>query len=140
MQFAARFEADSETDGGFTVTFRDIPEAITQGDTREEARAMAVDALVTALDFYIEDARAVPAATPAQAGEEWVSLPLSVEAKVLLLNEMVQQRLRPADLARKLGVKPQEVTRIVDLHHTTKIDTLAEAFGAVGRRLELHVA
>lgn len=138
MKYAAKFE--SEAEGGYSVTFRDIPEAITQGETLEEARAAASDALVTALDFYIEDGRAVPGATQAQADEEWVALPVSVEAKVLLLNEMVAQRVRPADLARKLGVRPQDVTRMTDLHHTTKIDTLADAFRAVGRTLELRVA
>lgn len=37
-------------------------------------------------------------------------------------------------------MKPQEVTRIVDAHHATKIDTLADAFVALGRRLELRMA
>ena len=34
-----------DPDGGFTVTFRDVPEAITEGDTREEALLRAEDAL-----------------------------------------------------------------------------------------------
>lgn len=58
FKFLARFEPAPE--GGFVVTFRDVPEAITQGDTLEEARAMAVDALVTSMDFYLEDGREVP--------------------------------------------------------------------------------
>ena len=44
MDFPALFEPDPG--GGFTVTFRDVPEAITQGDTIEEARAAAADALL----------------------------------------------------------------------------------------------
>ena len=36
-----------ERDGGFVVTFRDIPEAITQGKTVEDALVMAKDALET---------------------------------------------------------------------------------------------
>jgi antitoxin HicB len=43
-------------DGGFVVTFKDIPEAITQGETEAEALSPARDALETALDFYFEDA------------------------------------------------------------------------------------
>jgi antitoxin HicB len=47
-------------EGGFVVSFPDVPEAITQGDTREAALSNAVEALETALDFYIEDKRPLP--------------------------------------------------------------------------------
>ncbi|MGO4396344.1 hypothetical protein AB4Z46_33860 [Variovorax sp. M-6] len=43
-------------------------------------------------------------------------------------------------MARATGVKPQEVTRILELHHATKIDTLADAFDALGYRLDLKVS
>ncbi len=45
----------------------------------------------------------------------------------------------PVDLARTMHVKPQEITRIMNLHHATKIDTLAAAFGALGRQLDIRV-
>lgn len=137
LKFPARFEPADE--GGYTVTFRDIPEAITQGDDLAESRTMAVDALVTAMDFYVEDKRLVPAPSKAQKGEELVDLPACVSAKVLLLNVYLQSGKRPSDLARAMGIKPQEVTRLLDLHHATKIDTLADAFGALGYELALDV-
>lgn len=77
-------------DGGFVVTFDDIPEAITQGDTEGEALAAAKDALESALDFYFEDKRAVPAPSKARRGQNVIELPASLSAKVLLLNEFVQ--------------------------------------------------
>ncbi len=117
LKFPARFEAQPE--GGYTVTFRDIPEAITEGDSIEEARAMAVDALVTAMDFYVEGKRQVPQPSKAQKGEELVSLPASIAAKVMLLNLFLQSEKRPSDLARAMGIKPQEVTRLLDLNHAT---------------------
>lgn len=138
MKYAATFKPTER--GGFVVTFRDIPEAITQGDTEAEALDMAADALLTAMDFYFEDRRPVPAPSKAKAGERLIGLPLSVSAKVLLLNEMLTQGVRPADLARLMGIKPQEVTRIIDLEHATKIDTLAAAFKALGKELSLDVA
>ena len=134
--YPAKFEPDGD---GFVVTFRDIPEAITQGDSLAEAREAARDALVTAMDFYVEDGRPVPAPSKAQKGEELIALPLSISAKVLLLNEMAAAHIRPADLAKAMAVHPQEVTRLLDLHHTTKIDTLAAAFAALGKRVELRV-
>lgn len=48
------------TDGGFFVSFPDVPEALTQGDTYEDALAMAADALATALEFYTDDNLPVP--------------------------------------------------------------------------------
>jgi antitoxin HicB len=50
----------------------------------------------------------VPAPSPAELGERLVSLPASLSAKVLLLNEVVASGVRPADLARRMGVTPQD--------------------------------
>jgi antitoxin HicB len=136
-KYPARFEPAEE--GGFVVTFRDIPEAITEGDTLDEAREMAADALLTAMDFYFEGKRKVPEASKAKKDEELVDLPVSAAAKVLLLNEMIGQRVTAAELARRLNTSPQVVNRIIDIHHSTKIDTLAEALEALGKRLEIGV-
>ncbi|MBB5444680.1 MULTISPECIES: type II toxin-antitoxin system HicB family antitoxin [unclassified Paraburkholderia] len=136
LRYPAVFEPDS---GGFVVTFRDIPEAITQGDSLEEARSMAADALFTAMDFYFEDKRPVPKPSKAKKGEELIALPASVSAKILLLNEMIAQKVTPAELARRLDTSPQVINRIVDIGHATKIDTIAEALEALGKHLEIAV-
>lgn len=137
MKYPANFRLSES--GRYIVSFRDIPEANTQAETESEALEMAADALLTAMEFYFEDRRSVPAPSELLEGERLVSLPLSVSAKVLLLNEMISQKTRPADLARLMNLKPQEVNRIIDLEHSTKIDTLASAFGVLGRELDLVV-
>lgn len=139
MKFPVTLTRD-KNDGGFVVTFTDIPEAITQGDTLEEALAMAQDALETALEFYFEDKRAVPVPSKAKRGQNIIELPASLSAKVLLLNEMVIQNIRPAELARRLNTTPQEVNRLTNLRHTTRIDGIAAALHAMGRSLEISVA
>ena len=139
MRFPVTLTPD-KVDGGFVVTFPDIPEAITQGDTVEEALAMAQDALETALEFYFEDKRAVPAPSKPKRGQNVIELSASLSAKVLLLNEMVTQNVRPAELARRLNTTPQEVNRLTNLRHTTRIDGIAAALHAMGRRLEISVA
>lgn len=138
MRYPAKFTHAKE--GGFVVAFRDIPEAITQGDSLEEATAMAEDVLVSAMDFYFEDHRAVPPPSPPKRGERLIELPPSVAAKVLLLNELVVSGLSNIELARRMGTRPQEVQRIVDLNHATKIDTIAAALAALGKRLDVRVA
>lgn len=136
MRFPAKIEPDGD---GFMVSFPDIPEALTCGDTYDEAVSMAHDALLTAMDFYFEDRRAVPEPSKAAKGQVLISLPASVSAKVLLLNEMVRQNVRPIDLASRMGTTKQEVNRLTDLKHATKIDTIAKALETMGLDLELAV-
>ena len=69
-----------------------------------------------------------------------IDLPPSVSAKVLLLNEMIAQKVTNAELARRIGIRPQEMQRVVDLGHATKIDTVAKAMHALGRRLDVIAA
>lgn len=64
------------TEGGFVVTFRDVPEAITQGEDAIDAIAMGVDALYSARDFYIEDNR--PMNEPSARRDDEVLVPLYV--------------------------------------------------------------
>ena len=125
---------------GWLATFVDIPEALTSGATKEEALEMARDALETAMEFYFEDGRIVPLPSVAKRGQIMIPLPTSISAKVLLLNEMLSQKVKPAELARRLGTRPQEVNRIVDLRHATKIDTLAAAFLALGKHLTFQIS
>ncbi|WP_068634920.1 type II toxin-antitoxin system HicB family antitoxin [Thauera butanivorans] len=135
MFYPAQFEEAPE--GGFVVTFRDIPEAITQGDTEAEAMEMAEDALLSSIEFYLEERRQVPAPSVAKAGDRPVHLPASAAAKVLLLNEQIAQGVSNAELARRLGTRPQEIQRITNLSHATKIDTIDRALRALGRELTL---
>jgi len=122
------------------VTFPDIPEAITQGDNRVHALEMAREALELAMDFYFDDRRPVPAPSKPKRGQAVVELPPSVSAKVLLLNEMLRQKVRPAELARRIGTTPQEVNRLTNIRHTTRIDRVDTALRALGKRLLIRVA
>lgn len=136
MKYPASFTPDGEK---ILVAFRDIPEALTQGDDEADALTMAMDGLITAMDFYFEDRRRVPPPSKPQRGERLIALPVIVSAKVHLLNELLAQNVRPADLARRMSTTPQEVNRILDLGHATKIDTVAFALSALGRDLDLVV-
>jgi antitoxin HicB len=127
------------THGGYVVTFPDFPEAITQGDTKEDALLQAADALETALDFYFEERRKIPLPSLAKRNQPVVDLPVSTTAKVLLLNEMIVQSIRPVDLARRMNTSPQEINRLTNIRHSTRIDGIERALKAMGKRLEVRV-
>jgi len=139
MFYPAKLKPDLE-DGGYVVEFRDIPEAITQGDTLDEAKEMAQDALITAMDFYFEDQRSIP--LPSKTLEEdevFIEVPISIASKVLLLNLMLEKKVTQVELAKLLHKPKQEITRIVDLHHSTKIDTVVDALKALGKQPQLII-
>ena len=135
------YPVDLRKDGKFIlVTFPDIPEAITQGDNRAHALEMAAEALETAMEFYFEDRRPVPAPSKPKRGQPVVTLPASLSAKILLLNEMLRQKIPPAELARRIGTTRQEVNRLTNLRHTSKIDRIDAALQALGKTLILEAA
>lgn len=138
MQYPVRLKAAEE--GGYIVTFPDIPEAITQGEDIEDALHHGADALESALDFYFEARRPIPLPSKPKRGQRLIELTPSIAAKVLLLNEMLRQKVRPAELARRLGTTPQEVNRLTNIRHTTRIDRVDAALRALGKRLIVRAA
>lgn len=134
-----KYPVNIEPDGKFfLVTFPDFPEAITQGNNIEDALHHGADVLESAIDGYIEDGLAIPAPSKPKRGQRMVELPASYAAKILLLNEMAVQKVRPAELARRLKMTRSEVTRLIDWRHTTKIDGIAAALKALGKTLEMR--
>jgi antitoxin HicB len=133
-----RYPANIEPDGRFfLVMFPDIPEAITQGESRQEALQAAESALTTAIEFYFDDSRPVPAPSEPKPGQAAIDLPASLSAKILLLNEMIHQHIRPAELARRLHSTPQQMNRLTSIRHTSRIDGIAAALKTLGKNLEV---
>jgi antitoxin HicB len=135
------YPANFRKDGKYlTVNFPDIPEAHTFGRNRPHALAMAKEALELSMEFYFDDMRPVPMPSKPKRGQDLVYLSPSVAAKVLLLNEMLRQKVRPIDLARRIGTTKQEVNRLTNLRHPTKIDRIDMALRALGKRLFVDAA
>jgi antitoxin HicB len=90
-------------DGSLMVTFADVPEAITFGADKDEALLNAVDALETALSFYVEARLPLLAPSKPKRSQKTVR-PGALEcAKLGVYQAMTEQGLRKADLACKLS-------------------------------------
>ena len=126
-------------EASFLVDFADFPEAHSVGETMEEAHREAVDGLITAVELYMDDRRMVPMPSAAAQGQHTVPLPALETAKVLLWNEMLQQKMRKADLARKMQVHQPQIDRLFDLRHATKLDFVEQTAAALGRRLTVEL-
>ncbi|MBD8556889.1 type II toxin-antitoxin system HicB family antitoxin [Rhizobium sp. CFBP 8762] len=129
--YAARFEPMEDGDG-FVVTFDDVPEAITEGDTMKEAREMAADALGVALLTYIELGRSLPVA---DAKGVFVTPDADVAAKIAVIETFRESGMTRTELGRQLGKDEKEVRRMLDPNHQTKLQPLTQALAVMGMRL-----
>jgi antitoxin HicB len=129
-----------EPEGGFTVTFRDVPEAITEGDTWEEALLRAEDALESALAMYVAAKEPLPACSAPAPGEALVPLSALGMAKAALYEAMCAQGVGRAELARRLRWHLPQVNRALDLRHASRMEQVEAALAALGLRLIVDVA
>ena len=135
--YPARIE-DQGVDG-FLVTFPDVPEAITGGDTLADARANAADALEEAILAYMAMGRAIPPPRAARKGEQLIVLDPVTAARAILAQAMATDHVTNVALAKRLGKSEGAVRRLTDGATGVKIDTVLEALEAVGRRAVLSL-
>ncbi len=135
MRYAVTLTPDDN--GTVLVTAPDFPEVVTFGENRDEARARAVEAIETAIIGRIAAREDIP--RPTSRGGESVALPALSAAKVELYRAMRIDAVGKAELARGLGVALPHVDRLLDLRRRSRLDSLVEAFAALGRTLDIVV-
>lgn len=129
----------AQPEGGFVVTFPDVPQAITQGEDEAEALLYAVDALETALSFYMDDRLPLPTPSKPKRGQKTVRPSALESGKLGVYQAMIEQGIRKAELARRLNWHVPQVDRLFDLRHASKFDQLQMAATVLGKRLVLSV-
>ena len=127
-------------EGTVMVTFVDIPEAITFGMDEDEALLQAVDALESALTFYIEDRKLLPSPSKPKKGQKTVR-PSALECgKLGVYQAMTEQGIKKSELARRLGWHMPQIDRLFDLRHASKLDQIEAAASVLGKRVKLQIA
>ena len=126
-------------DGQISVSFPDIPEAHSFGATRQKVLVHAVDALETALSFYVDERRPLPKPGRAKRGQIVIEASPLGQVKLALYDAMRVQDIGKAELARRLDCHLPQVDRLLDLTHASKMEQLTRALSAVGKRLVVGV-
>lgn len=130
---------ESSAEGGYIVTFRDLPEAITQGESFKESLAEASDCLAEAIAARIDDGREIPEPSEMQMGDERVAVPLHIALKAALYLALKETGIAKTQLGEMLGKDEKEIRRILDPHHGTKLPTIEQALRALGKWPELYL-
>ena len=125
----------SDDDGTVLVTSPDFPELTTFGDDREEALARAVDALEEAIAARMHARLDIP---PASRGPNSVTLPTLTSVKLMLYQGMRDRGIGKAELARRLGWHLPQVDRVLNVQHSSRLDQMDAALGAIGLQLDVQ--
>jgi antitoxin HicB len=138
MEYPAIFEPAEE--GGFIVKFPGFAWGVTQGDTRQEAEEMAVDAIRTMIRELIRQGQEIPRPAPPRGRKCWfVRLSTLDAAKVALYVAFLASGMKKAELARRLGIPKSNVDRLFNLDNHSRLDQIEAAFAILGKRLVLDV-
>ena len=142
MRYVYPATIEQDEDGQFIVSFRDVPEALTSGETLEEALTEAVDCLVVTLDGYVDDQRPQPIPRPSRSrpDEHAVAVPPLIAAKLALHDAIRDAGLTPAALAGRLGVSEAAAGRLLALGHRSRIEDVQAALAKLGKRIEVTVS
>lgn len=135
MEFAYPARFSKERDGGYLVTFPDLPDAITQGDSLDDAKEMAADCLAETIGARIAERADIPIPSATRRGQILIAVPAHVAVKAALYVAMQQQGVSLSELARLLGGQPVQVRRLLDPGKASSLKRIDHALSAMGRRV-----
>jgi antitoxin HicB len=139
MAFGYRYTLERQENGWWLVRFPGVPEALTEGETQEVARANAVDCLIAALEGYMKASKPLPRHGAAHSGRDRAVLPSLVTAKLAVYEEMRERGWSKLKLAKQLGMPENSVRRLLDLHHQSHLWIIDEALSKMNAELDIDL-
>jgi antitoxin HicB len=136
VAFGYPYKLERQENGWWLVRFPNIPEALTEGETREEAFENAKDCLIAALEGYVKAGRPIP--RPPFKGAR-VILPSLVTAKLAVYENMRNHGWTRSRLANELGMPENSVRRLLDLRHSSHMWVIDEALAKMNAELSIDI-
>ncbi|EDS7006233.1 hypothetical protein A3R75_002533 [Salmonella enterica subsp. diarizonae] len=138
FNYAVKLEHDPDTKS-WIATCRDLPLFNSVGDSVDDALLESVDGAIVALSIEIDARRPIPAASQPEEGEYVIHLPVLVVMKAALHNAMIATGTRKSDLARSMGMKGPQIDRLLDICHSSKVETVELALQQLNRTVQISV-
>lgn len=135
--FPANFSSAEE--GGFVITFADVPEVVTQAETVEQGIEEAADALEEAITGRINTGDFIPEPSAIRPGQYLIPVPMQSAMKAALYEEIRAQGKNKVQMAAHLGIDEKEIRRLLDPHYPSKLPRIAEILERVGKRVIVSV-
>lgn len=134
IAFGYPYKLEQQENGWWLVRFPQVPEALTEGETKDEAFENAKDCLIAALEGYIRAGKPIP--HPPFRGNR-VVLPSLVTAKLAVYESMRKQGWTRSRLANELRMPENSVRRLLDLRHSSHMWVIDEALAKMNAQLSI---
>ncbi len=125
-----------DDDGSLLVTCPDLPEVTTFGNDEADALLHGRDAIEEALAARMDEFSPIP--RPGE-GALRVRVRLPLTMKLQLYWALHDNGMTRADLARALGWHRNQVDRLFDPNHATRLDQFEAAFEALKLHAEIRL-
>jgi antitoxin HicB len=139
MAFGYRYTLSQQENGWWLVRFPGIPEALTEGETQDEARANAVDCVIAALEGYMKAGKPLPRKGASHTGRDRAVLPSLVTAKLAVYQALQEHGWSKLRLADELGMPENSVRRLLDLRHNSHMWIIDEALAKMNSELSIDL-
>ncbi|HLJ63549.1 MAG TPA: type II toxin-antitoxin system HicB family antitoxin [Stellaceae bacterium] len=139
MAFGYRYTLERQENGWWLVRFPGIPEALTEGETQDEARANAIDCVITALEGYMQAGKPLPRGGAGHIGRDRAVLPSLVTAKLAVYETMRVRGWSKLKLAKQLGMPENSVRRLLHLRHSSHMWIIDEALAKMNAELTIDL-
>jgi antitoxin HicB len=139
MAFGYRYTLERQENGWWLVRFPGIPEALTEGESQEDARAKAVDCVIAALEGYMKAGKSLPRAGASHSGRDRAVLPSLTTAKLAVYETMRARGWSKLKLAKQLGMPENSVRRLLDLRHSSHMWVIDEALAKMDAELRIDL-
>ena len=138
MRYVYPVKLTLDIDGRYLSTSRDVPEAITDGDSERSALEQMSAALGAALAGYSIAGSDIPVPSTPFSQEHLVPVEPLVATKLALRSAMKQLGVSNVALAQRLGISEGAVRRLVNPDHASRLDGVVAALSCLGRRLVIE--
>ena len=114
--------------------------ALSQGRDLEEAHMMAKAVIYDYIEGLVEFKKRIPEPQVIDDGTRYIiDVGYDTALKIMLRNTMYDLMVKPAELARRIGVTRQQLNNILSFRKSTNLNSLALCFDALGKPLNISV-
>ena len=132
--YPAKITFDKD-DNRFFVQFPDMPEAITEGESEEEASFNASEVLTLAIEGRLEEGIEVPQPSQCTSQQKLISPSVRAQVSLLIRWAKLSGDHTTSEMARSLNTSWPAVSRLEDPKHWPSLRQLEKVANVLGQQL-----